>query len=490
MARMRNSFDGMTGTADDIDMTGIDRTGSREFRGIRFATADRLGAPVDIAGWEPGFDAVHFGPQAPQIGGVLEQLLGASDLETSEDCLFLNVFTPACDDGERPVLVWIHGGAYVTGTAAMPWYDGAPLAEKGDVVVVTINYRLGALGFLGDRNLGTLDQISALRWVRRNIARFGGDPDRVTVFGESAGGSAVLALMAAPAADDLFTAVWSMSPSMLQLRTREQGERLERTFLDLLGTDDVANSSLDDILAAQSRFPTATAGMKNFAPTEGTDAIPRVISDCVASDPRPVVIGTNRDEMLLFTAFDSSRSDWDDGDIEREFAARMGERTAEAIETYRRHRPGSSPSQLVSTMQTDQVFRRPAQRVAESRVGASARVARTEPAGIGRAASNPTWMYSFEQASTAFNGVIGACHGMDIPYAFDTLLAHGAEMFTGPGESRAAVADRFSSAIIAFAHDRQPGWPGFDRDRRATQRIGPHPEVVDDPEPDLRKLWD
>jgi para-nitrobenzyl esterase len=453
---------------------GIDRSGATEFRGIRFATARRLEAPDDIEASDLSHAGTSFGAQAPQVVGAFERLLGVSDLPMAEDCLYLNVTTPRCDDTRRPVLVWIHGGAFVTGSGSMSWFDGAPLAVNGDVVVVTINYRLGALGFLGGRNLGLLDQISALRWVQRNIDRFGGDPHRVTIFGESAGGAAVVALMAAPAADDLFQAAWAMSPSLLQIRTVEEARRLEADYLALLSNaDDLLTADLGKILEAQSKMSNATVGLRNFAPTEGTVSLPDPVRSRASTDRRPVVIGTTRDEMLLFTAFEPSRSSWTDSDVERQFALRFGERAPQAIDTYRRHRPNSSASELVSAMQTDEVFRQPAQRFAESRSTASV----------------PTWMYSFEQKSTAFGGSLGACHGIDIPYAFDTLDAHGAELFTGSDPNRFEVADRFSSALVNFAQSGDPGWPRFEVDRRSTQRFGPAHDVVDDPDPDLRALW-
>ncbi len=356
----------------------------------------------------------------------------------------------------------------------MPWYDGSSLASVGDVVVVTINYRLGALGFLGDRNLGTLDQIAALRWVQRHIAEFGGDPTNVTIFGESAGGSAVVSLLAAPDADDLFHRVWAMSPSILQLRDTNTAARFEQSFLDVVGAglDVLGSMSLDDLLEAQQRVP-MDSSMQTFSPAATTSVFPEPILKQAAGDSRPLVIGANRDEMLLFTAFDQSRSSWGDADLEREFSTRFGSRSVEAIEVYRDLRPGSDANRLVSAMQTDEVFRRPAQRLAEDRIEAE----------------QATWMYTFDQPSTAFGGMLGCCHGLDLPYAFDTLSARGAEMFTGLGENRQAVADQFSSALIAFAHNGEPGWPSYDLNRRATQRIGPVPDVVHDPEPAMRKLW-
>lgn len=458
------------------DLAGIDRNGVTEFRGLRFASASRWEPPTDTIGWPAGASAQSFGCQAPQTGGPLERLLGDIDVTMDEDCLFLNVFTPAADARARPVLVFIHGGAFVTGTGAMPWYDGAHLARLGDVVVVTINYRLGALGFLGNRNLGSLDQISALRWVSRHVGDFGGNPDNVTIFGESAGGASVVSLLAAPEADALFHRVWAMSPSLLQLRGNDTATRFEQTFVDLVESH-VDTGSLDDLqieqlLELQQRMPVDPA-MRNFSPSAPSSAFPDPVLERAADDCRPVVIGANRDEMLLFTTFDASRSGWDERDVEREFTARFGDRGGEAVDAYRSRRPDADASQLVSALQTDEVFRRPAQQLAEARVEAGA----------------TTWMYTFDQPSTALGGAFGSCHGLDLPYAFHTLDAPGVEMFTGAGEDRIGVADQFSGALVAFAHRDQPGWPEFDLDRRATQRIGPEPEVVDDPEADLRLLW-
>lgn len=457
-----------------IDIEGIDRGRCTEYRGIRFATAERHGAPTDIDGVEPGTDGTTFGAQAPQVSGALEQMLGTSELVSNEDCLFLNIVTPALDDATRLVLVFIHGGAFVTGTGAMPWYDGASMCERGDVVVVTINYRLGALGFFDDTNLGTLDQVSALRWVGRHIADFGGDPGNVTIFGESAGGASVISLMAVSEADALFHKVWAMSPSLTQYRSRSSAETMTQRYTDLLGTEDLTRSTVDEILDAQGRFLASIAGFRHFTPTEGSDVFPDPIVERAATDARPLVIGTNRDEMLLFTAFDASRSSWNDDDVLEQFALRFGERAEQAAAAYRAARPNADASRLVSAVQTDETFRRPAQRLAESRTSAG----------------GPTWMYEFEMESTAFGGVLGACHGLDLPYAFDTLDSHGAEMFTGPGDHRRAVAARLSGDIIEFARTGVASWVRFTLADRATQRIGPIDDIVLDPEPELRQLWD
>lgn len=440
-------------------------------RGIRFATAARFGAPVDvIANGSVGEPLVR----APQVAGALDQMFGGNPPPMDEDCLQLDVFTPARDAAARPVLVWIHGGAFTNGTAHTPWYDGTRLAARGDVVVVAINYRLGALGFLGDTNCGLLDQVSALRWVQRHVADFGGDPGNVTVFGESAGGAAIIALLATPAADNLFHRAWSLSPSILQLRTADEAVDYERTFLDLLRKPSIAAAraaTVTEILAAQNAMPLSGAGLKNFSPTDGTPDVPAPILHCAAADPRPLVLGTNRDEMLLFTTFDQQRMAWDNADVEREFRRRFGERSPDAIDAYRAHRPGTNPSQLVSAMQTDEMFRVPAQRLASDRERA-------------------TWMYSFDFASTAFGGGLGSCHGLDIPFAFDNLDQPGVAMFVGTATDRQPVADHFSAAIVEFARSGDPGWAGYDTTTRATQRFGREPIMAKDPEPVLRELWE
>ena len=216
-------------------LIGATHRGTHVFRGIPFAAppvgALRFRPPQPVAPWSGVREALTFGPMAPQLPSALEALAGNTPLGQSEDCLTLNVWTPACDGAKRPVMVWIHGGGFTTGTAASPWYSGTNLALQGDVVVVTANYRLGALGFMhladvggeawgSSANCGILDQVAALRWVRDNVAGFGGDPDNVTVFGESAGGCSVVTLLATPAAKGLFHKAIAESASVAQVRTR------------------------------------------------------------------------------------------------------------------------------------------------------------------------------------------------------------------------------------------------------------------------------
>ena len=457
---------------------GIRRGPSEVFKGIRYATADRHAAPRPIAARDGVLDVTVYGAQCHQIPGLLERALGASSLPMAEECLTLNVVTPGCDDGGRPVLVWIHGGAFVTGTGSMPWYEGSSLSTRGDVVVVTINYRLGAFGFTGTGNHGIRDQLAALDWVQRNIASFGGDPGNVTVFGESAGGASVVALLASPAASVTFHRAWAMSPSITQLRDARRADEATETLLRAANVDDtagLAHLSVERLLVAQRDVLRDPIGaMTAFSPTGGGDVLTGPITDAAANATVPLVIGSTRDEMQLFNAFDRTLAGLTDDGLHARFDRHFGPRTPAAIAAYRRRRPNASPAQLVSAVQTDEMFRVPARRLAEARVHRG----------------TPTWMYWFTWASPVYGGALGSCHGLDIPFAFHNLGRPGVAAFTGDQPERTIVADVFADALITFARRGDPGWSAYDTTRRSTLQVDAESGEVDDPERDLRELWD
>ncbi len=452
--------------------------GGCEFLGIRFAHADRLMPPRDITSWDGELDATKFGPICPQVPGMLESMLGFDGSNMSEDCLNLNVFTGSAPSGASnlPVLVWIHGGAYTNGSGSIPWYHGSALASRG-AVVVSINYRLGAFGFLGEGNYGTLDMISALRWVNRNIAAFGGDVTNVTIFGESAGGSAVVSLMSSPETKGLFHKVWAMSPSIGQLRTLPRAQELQTQFLEIANVssiDEVRALPLDDMLAAQAKQMTIpTTNFDFYTPTAGGSALPFDILSAAAQSPLPLVLGSNHDEDRLWSAFDPVQAEFGQHDWERVSGEVFGDRAAAARAVYEKLRPTESPRQLISSVHTDTAFRQRAQRLAENHA----------------AAGNPTWMYWFTWATPAFGGVLGSCHALDIPFAFDNLSAPGTDMLTGDGAERAGIAERFADEIVQFAKSSAPTWPAFDFADRSTLEINADMNVLTDPEGEIRSLF-
>lgn len=455
-------------------------------KGIRFATADRFGAPRAFDGDLDALDVGTYGAQCPQLIGMMEQMLGQSSLPSDEDCFFLNVFTPARDGARRPVMVWVHGGAFTNGTGATPWYHGVSLARRHDTVVVTINYRLGAFGFLhlsdhgspgfaDSGNLGILDQVEALRWVHRNISRFGGDPDNVTIFGESAGGASVLALMATPLGAGLFHRAIALSPSMNQFRTRERAHEVGIHLLAAAGVsaEDLHALPTEAVLSAQNQVLGRAGAFTAFSPTPGEPAMPLPVAEAAALNPVPLLIGTTRDEMLLFTVPDPAYQNMDDAGLLRYATERFGDRAGEAIAAYRQGRPGSTPGAIASAILTDESFRAPARRLAEQR----------------SRNGHATWMHWFTWETPQFGGLLGSCHALDIPFVFHNLGRSGVEAFTGNGEARTRVADCFSTAVTSFARNGNPGWDRYDLNRRTTMRIDSDPHPIDDPEPDLRLLW-
>jgi para-nitrobenzyl esterase len=447
----------------------------RVTRGIRFASAERFAVPTLIP-YAPGDELGVSGPMAPQVPGMLEQLLGSDVANISEDCLFLDVFAPeGAAPGSLPVLVWVHGGAYLNGSGSVAWYDGSRLASRG-AVVVTINYRLGALGFLGEGNWGTLDQISALEWVQAHIGAFGGDAGNVTIFGESAGGSAVVSLMAAPAAKGLFHRVWAMSPSINQLRDAATASCWEAEFLQAAGVPSVEAARslpLDEILAAQSKVITMPSlNYDMFSPAGGGLGLPGDLLAAAAANPVPFSVGTNRDENLLFLAFDPTYAQATPEQWHEHSERQFGDTAAEARAAYEAARPGASPLHLIAAAQTDHVFRRPAQRLCEAR----------------HEAGNPSWMYWFTWASPAFGGMLGSAHALDIPFAFDNLHAQGAEMMLGDDPSLHGLGARFADEIVGFAANGAASWDAYDTTARATLRLDTTVELLRDPEPELRAL--
>jgi para-nitrobenzyl esterase len=441
------------------------------FRGIPYAAARRFAAPEPPEPWTATRDARTAGPAAPQGRSMLAPILGDETVLASEDdCLTLNVFTPGLT-GRLPVLLWLHGGAFVTGYAGGPRQSGAQLAARGDIVVVTANYRLGPLGYLylndGGGNLGLLDQIAALRWVHDNVAAFGGDPDLVTVAGHSAGALSAAAVAVSPNAAGLARRVMLASPQLGSVTTPERAEREAQQFLDRLGGYPLAVSAEQLIKTADELA--AERGPAGVAPSlvVGGAGLPRDISAALADSDLGLVIGTTRDEARAFLVCDPGV-----GSVDRAMATGMlGQhlpgRGDEVYRHYAARRPGASPAEVATDALTDALFRMPALKLAEAR-GA--------------------YVYQFDwQASPEF----GACHTVDLPFTLgnpaawsDTPLLAGRDV-----AALQPLADTYSDALVSFVRTGAAPWNHYDATRRTTMRFDSIVGPIDDLAGPERELW-
>jgi para-nitrobenzyl esterase len=408
----------------------------------------------------------------------------AAEGPQSEDCLYLNVYTPGVDSRKRPVMFFIHGGAFVVGSSSMPLYDGGRLAEMGDVVVVTTNYRVGALGYLclGDMgaswgataNVGALDQIAALRWVARNIDRFGGDPNSVTVFGESAGATSVCHLLATPSAEGLFQKAIAESPgNALGIPEPAAAIEVAEQVLAKLGiapgdSEKLRELPAEDIVRAQASVKSSL--WVGFFPVLDSNTVPRRPKELFAEGGGarvPLVIGTNRDEWNLFEPPKVEKVRSEDGRLvsavlERGFPKRHEGRIPELVGVYRRSRsqlglPDDDGS-IVRAVAGDLRFRIPSIRFAEAHV----------ERGL------PTYMYLFTHGSPAMRGALGSCHALELPFVFGMLDAPLQDRFAGQGPGVEALSSAMMRSWLAFTKTGDPNahdaaeWIPYDADRRST----------------------
>ena len=409
-----------------------------ETLGIRYATAERFGPP-ELLPFD-GASLARFGDACPQPPG---EVFMASDMTKSEDCLFLNVWTPS-RDGVRPVLVWIHGGGYRQGSGDHFLSRGQVMAERGDVVVVTINYRLGALGFLAGTNNGLLDQQCALRWVRDNIAAFGGDPANVTLFGESAGAGSVGLQLVMPGSRGLFERAVMQSGAGNPIPL-ERAERLA-TELERECGEPLRDVPAEEIVAAQTRMEAPRGGAMIFAPVvDGT-----VVVGGAPHHEVPLVLGTNVDEWRLMGLRDPHRIDLDDDGLRK----RVGDDADEVIPVFREARAARgepvTPADLWYAIQTDRFFRVPALQFADA-----------------HAAAAPTFVYLFGWRSPMLEGWAGACHVLEIPFVFGLQGTEELAYFTGSGPKADALSAEMMGRWVAYANGEDP-WEHHDVATRPT----------------------
>ena len=489
---------------------GLERDGVWSFSGIPYAASPagerRWRPPAPPVPW-PGVRACdRFGPVAPQAMGFIDQALsgGAEPPESDEDCLNLNVWTPGIDGARRPVMVWVHGGSFMTGTGSSGLYRGGQLARAEDVVVVTINYRLGLLGFLahptlddpgqtwldgdawtGSGNWGLADQVAALAWVRDHVAGFGGDPGNVTLFGESAGGMSVSALLAVPAAAGLFhrAVVESGPPYTCTLEVAaERAERLAAHLGVACTREALAGVPTEQLVAAGTEYveagadagllmtPVVDGGLLAVAPEQA------VAGGSAASIP--LLIGTNRDESAFFV-LGSPKLMGLTMDGLRHWVGRVtpddeaADRVVSAVLAARDERGESTaPRDLWSAIATEVVFRVGSTRLATAHASAAL-------PGVG------TYVYLFTWESPAFEGVLGSCHALEIPFVFGTLKNPVVQAFSGGGEDAFALSALMGRAWAAFARSGVPEcelagagavpWERWDPMGRPTTVLGPWP---------------
>lgn len=488
---------------------GLRSGGVHVFKGVHYGAdtggRNRFMPPQPVSAWSGVRDATAYGPYAPQMPADRRRAyadLIAYDLQPggmSEDCLVLNLWTPGpTRDARRPVLVHLHGGGFYAGSGNAPQFDGEMLARFGDAVVITLNHRLGAFGFLhlgpvgGERyasagNAGMLDIVAALQWVRHNVEAFGGDPGRVLVFGQSGGGLKTSTLMGMPSARGLFHRAGVMSGSGLRATPAAVASAVTDQFLGSLGID---RSRLDrlhelpmaQLLAAQLQLERADRLLgempRAFAPVLDGTLVPRHPFDPDApevSHDVPLLIGTTLDER----AYRMGNVDLDDAGLLAFAERHVGEAAAELVALYREDDPHASPYLLQARLDTDATFRRAAHLQAErkwARGGA------------------PVWSYLWTLPSPAYGGRFGAVHGVDIgPSLHD--IRHG---LNGPSDENLRLADQLASAWVSFAATGDPGnpatphWPAFDPARRATLVFAGdsrHTAARDDPRGAFRRFW-
>ena len=493
-------------------LEGEARDGLHVFRGVPFAAppvgAKRWLAPEREAAWSGVRSAKTFGNASLQNPLALN-VLEAFKIEEpqAEDCLYLNVWTPGLDGARRPVMVWIHGGAFTIGSGAQSLYDGARLAKRGDVVVVTINYRLGSLGFLrlaeltngripSSGNEGILDQVAALEWVRENIAGFGGDPGNVTIFGESAGGMSVGTLLGMPKARGLFQKAIPQSGACSTANTRERHIHVAGRFAELAGARDatallaLTPAKLLETAGRIAPIPGQEAderiGGMPFQPVVDGEVVPRLSIESVAQGSAAgvaLLVGSTLDEWKLFAGVDPNVISLSDTQLVARLEKRLGSAARPLVDSYRKARSErgvpATPGEIFIAIETDRIFRMPGLQLAETQARHDRRV----------------HSYLFTWPSPMFGGIFGACHAVELGFVFGTHGEPGMADFSGAGPAAEALAANTMDAWLAFARTGDPStsslgrWPTYTDADRATMLLGARSGLERAPLEEERSAW-
>ena len=499
-------------------LRGAREAGIYAFKGVPYGAStgsrNRFMPPQRPVPWAGVRDALAYGsrawqlPDRPKRRAVLETLLGPADtMPESEDCLTLNLWTPGLGDGaKRPVMVWLHGGAFAYGSGNRAVTDGANLARRGDVVVVNVNHRLNIFGFLHladiggaewahSGNAGMLDMIAALRWVRDNIAVFGGDPGNVTIFGESGGGGKVSVLLAMPEARGLFHRAIIQSGAAIRVATRERANALAAAVLEELGVragecERLQTLPAEQVLAAiapasravgRSRWP--LLDRYDFGPVVDGRDLPQHPADPEApaiADDTPLMVGGTREESAFFLADDDQvwNSTLSEAELRQRVTAVAGGETEALLAAYRQASPRATPAdRLVAALTGSNFWVR------------SVLLAERYAARAGRA---PVYMYSLDWQSPAHAGRMKAHHAMDLPFVFDNTEVPDT---TAGAPGARDLAARMSATWVAFARNGSPNnpaipsWPAYSSEERATMIFDDDCHVARDPGREARELW-
>lgn len=489
--------------------------GVNRFLGIPYAQSiagrNRFAPPRPVEPWTGVRETVRYADSSPQqaseLAGptpVTPAFQPPAYVEPGNDCLALNVWTPEGADGSLPVMVWLHGGGWTSGSGSCFIYDGENLASRGDVVVVTVNHRLGASGltdfsrilggeFSDSSNLGIRDIIAALEWVRDNIAAFGGDPELVTIFGESGGGWKVATMLGAPSAKGLFHRAVIESGPLTRFLTPDQADEIANAVLSELGvTPDTAETlhdiTVEEITAAEARVLAGTP-MSMRAPGFPTGFWPVIDGDILHDHPFdsdtapsnldvPLLVGQNGTEFTLFMLGDRAAYSLDAAGLEQRVAGTFGRDAApQILRTYRRDFPDYDPSGLWFRIFSDYAMGTLSSEIMDVR-------------SIPGAA--PVYAYRFDWQTPIRDGTLYSPHTIEIPFVFDNATTEAGIVMTGGGPEAAALAETVSSAWVEFARTGRPGapglpaWPEYSTERRdsmhldAISTVGPYmdPDMV------------
>lgn len=492
-------------------LEGDFRDGVYGFKGIPYAAPPvgklRWMPPQPVKPWSGIRPAVTYGSISPQnLMAAPSDSPGVpnfGDQPQDEDCLFLNVWTPGLDDARRPVLFWIHGGAFIIGSGSEAFLDSRKLVRRGDIVLVSINYRLGALGFMnlkeitGGRipatgNEGLLDQVAALDWVRENIASFGGDPENITISGFSAGGMSVGTLLALPAAGGKFQKAMNRSGAANIVSTLESAASISQQYLGVLGvkssdTDALYSLTVEQILEGQQLLSVQLRESEQratpFQPVvDGKDLpeMPMAMIRKGSAKNVTLMAGNSLDELKSMNAMDPSLRNIDEAGIIRRLSDLLPPHLVPGlVEAYRKALPERggpvTPLEIMGSINTDLMFRIPTIRLVEAQ----------------RDNGSPAYNYLFTYKSPAMGGVLGAMHGLDNPFLFGALDPD----FTGDGPQAQDISVRIQDSCAAFMHTGDPScesagpWPVYGRDRM-TMVFGIPTRLEQAPFENERKAWD